>query len=818
MARKRVVFLNSLWFLKWIILASLIFFLTISIKVKAEIPIYQAQDLTQKGYILLHQGQPKAALQAWEEAEKRYNSQGNKEGVFESLSNQSLAFQALGLPRRACLVLTKALNIEELICSSTQTGTQYLEHLQDILQKKLNKPITITTIINLGDTLRSLNNLEESQVVLQSALFFGQPSDHLLMSLGNTQLSFYKRTRNRLKNTSKNAVKEEILESIKSQAKSALDVYKKLEFSSSMKIVLKSKLNRLKLLIEVRQITKEFQMDNEDILNLIRQLINSNFDIFSDSDIDSVYTRLNFIDSLINLIQKNIEITLDNRKLLDISLKYSQESLQLAERLYNSRAISYAYGYLGKVYSILGLNVESISSFKKAIAVSQSDKQWDIAYQWQHSLGGKYRDNGSFNEAKEEYDAAINNINKIRQNLLSYAEGQYDFLEKVEPVYIDYVNMLSENPNFSKETVIEVYKQLQTVQLENLVQCHKNETLNTNKSNFEFPVIYLINLGERVDVFLKFQGKLHHHSPNYKEVKSYLNSLIKNIQDENYSSLSESRTILYSQAIYKLVIAPIEQYLPSNGTLAFVLGDEFQNVPMSLLYDGKNYLRNRYSMTVLWGLDIPIPRPLNLNQMNALLAGMSKEGPSFKNRYAPKRLSPLPDVEREILSIKKYLNKSLVLLNEEFTSRKLQQAINNGYSIVHISTHGQFSSELKKTMILTWDEPLNIDEMSNLLQNRKDNSIDLLVLSACEAAKGDRRSVLGIAGVAFQAHTRSTLASLWLVDAKSTAILMADFYSNLKDGKSKAEALRLAQIHLSSQPEYSHPYYWSPFILVGSGV
>jgi CHAT domain-containing protein len=92
----------------------------------------------------------------------------------------------------------------------------------------------------------------------------------------------------------------------------------------------------------------------------------------------------------------------------------------------------------------------------------------------------------------------------------------------------------------------------------------------------------------------------------------------------------------------------------------------------------------------------------------------------------------------------------------------------------------------------------------------------LLVLSACESAKGDQRSILGLAGVAAQAGARSTIASLWLVDESSTATLMELFYSGLSAGLPKAEALRLAKLGLMDSPEFSHPFFWGSFILIGS--
>ncbi|MBW4442625.1 MAG: CHAT domain-containing protein [Plectolyngbya sp. WJT66-NPBG17] len=65
---------------------------------------------------------------------------------------------------------------------------------------------------------------------------------------------------------------------------------------------------------------------------------------------------------------------------------------------------------------------------------------------------------------------------------------------------------------------------------------------------------------------------------------------------------------------------------------------------------------------------------------------------------------------------------------------------------------------------------------------------------------------------------RSTLATLWSVNDNSTADLMTEFYRSLsqqKQNMSKAESLRQAQLKLLKDPNYQHPFYWSPFILIG---
>ena len=65
------------------------------------------------------------------------------------------------------------------------------------------------------------------------------------------------------------------------------------------------------------------------------------------------------------------------------------------------------------------------------------------------------------------------------------------------------------------------------------------------------------------------------------------------------------------------------------------------------------------------------------------------------------------------------------------------------------------------------------------------------------------------------AGTPSVMASLWSVDDKVTGLLMERFYTHLRSGMSKAEALRQAQMDVRA--EYPHPYYWAAFVLTGDG-
>ena len=142
--------------------------------------------------------------------------------------------------------------------------------------------------------------------------------------------------------------------------------------------------------------------------------------------------------------------------------------------------------------------------------------------------------------------------------------------------------------------------------------------------------------------------------------------------------------------------------------------------------------------------------------------------------------------------------------------------------MVHIATHGQFSSDVENTFILTWDGKINVQEFNSILRSREQkfsHPLELLVLSACQTATGDRRAALGLAGFAVRSGVRTTLGSLWQVSDRSSADLMIRFYQELAGGQpatSKAKALQKAQLALLKNPQSQHPFYWAPFVLLGN--
>jgi CHAT domain-containing protein len=97
---------------------------------------------------------------------------------------------------------------------------------------------------------------------------------------------------------------------------------------------------------------------------------------------------------------------------------------------------------------------------------------------------------------------------------------------------------------------------------------------------------------------------------------------------------------------------------------------------------------------------------------------------------------------------------------------------------------------------------------------------DLIVLSACETARGRvsaGEGVIGMTWALFVAGCPSTVASEWKVETGSTARLMVAFHRGLRSRVGKAAALREAQLTLLRSAEYRHPFYWAGFAMLGDG-
>ena len=265
-----------------------------------------------------------------------------------------------------------------------------------------------------------------------------------------------------------------------------------------------------------------------------------------------------------------------------------------------------------------------------------------------------------------------------------------------------------------------------------------------------------------------------------------------------------------AQELYSLIIAPLEPDI-KTPKLVIVPHDILHKVPFACLSDGRKALVDKYDLSVA-------PSSSLIEFLVSKRKADTSKFLGFANPATDK--ITLPFAENEVRAIKSMFPSRQVYSGPNATKTRATELSAN-FNVVHFACHGEFNDmqPLQSGLLLAHDGNndglLRIPDVFGLnLQEA-----NLVTLSACETALSKVRGGEDWAGMSrgfIYAGTPSILATLWSVDDKSTAILMQNFYKNwLKKGMSKPAALRQAQLALKSIPEYSHPFYWAPFVMIG---
>ena len=154
-----------------------------------------------------------------------------------------------------------------------------------------------------------------------------------------------------------------------------------------------------------------------------------------------------------------------------------------------------------------------------------------------------------------------------------------------------------------------------------------------------------------------------------------------------------------------------------------------------------------------------------------------------------------------------------ILLNEDFTAATMQAALQQQYPAVHIASHFQLApgNETDSYLLLGDGSALTLAQLKQW--PRAFAGVALLTLSACETGVGDGREIESFGELAQRQGAGAVLATLLRVPDQSTARLMPQFYRQ-QATLSNAEALRQAQLDLLRSPQFKHPFYWAPFLLI----
>ncbi len=730
----------------------------------------QAQALNTQGSLQLATGQPEAALHSWQEAEAAYAQARDEMGVLGSKINQAQAWQSLGMFRRS---------------------RNILEQVQQQLQTQPNSLVKAIGLRSLGLVWQAVGELQQSQTILKESLAIARtlnsPSDisAALFSLGNTARGL-------------------------GELPAALQYYQQAQaIATSPLEQLEAQLNQLKLLISLKQF--------KDAWALLPS-IEAHSSNLSPSR-DAIYAQVNLAESLMQLLDAQPKNTTALPERQDIA-QLLAKAVQQAKTLNDKRAESLALGTLGKLYEQTQQWSEAQNLTQQALMLSESINATDISYSQQWQLARVLTQKGEIRGAIAANQKAVEILQSIRSDLVAMnSDVRFSFAEQIEPIYRDLVSLLLQSP--SQENLKQARNTIESLQLAELENFFRLSCLKTKaeqidtvieKDDRTTAVIYPIILPDRLAVIVFLPGQpLHYYSTQLSQ--GTVEETVSQLRSAMNLAISNKQRLKVSQTIYDWLIRPVDAQLAGEDikTLVFVLDGVLRNVPMAALYDGQQYLIEKYSIALTPGLQLLEPRSLKQLKLRSLTGGLSEARSGF---------STLPAVEDEIKQISTNIP-SEILFNETFTRAAVENKIKAlPVAVVHLATHGQFSSNPEKTFLLTWDGRLNVETLSQLLKTREQTNkepIELLVLSACQTARGDKRAALGLAGLAVRSGVRSTVATLWSVNDQSTADAMVKFYRHLLQADdNRAESLRQAQLFLLNQEKYKHPYYWAPFVLIGN--
>ncbi|WP_208099123.1 CHAT domain-containing protein [Nostoc sp. 106C] len=720
-----------------------------------------AQALNTQGTIQLLQGQTETAINTWKQAAVIYDRTGDKTGKLISQINQAQGLQTLGQYRRAKTLL------EELVAE---------------LQNQPDSLLKAKGLRSLGVALQTIGDLQKSNTVLEKSLAiskqFNSPADVsvVLFSLGN------------------------IAKDLQNYDVALIDYQEVINLSPEPQAQLEAQLNKFSLLVKLQRW--------EPAKALIPE-IETNLSSLSPSR-PAIYASINFAETLMAI--ERAEENLIAAKTAQLLAK----TIQQAREIKDSRAETYSLQQLGKLYQQNGQLTDAKRLTQQAQKLAQEMDAADLVARTAAQSGTIAKEQGDIKSAIADYEIAFNHLQSLRSDLVAInPDVQFDFRESIEPIYRDYVSLLLEkgDEQSNLKQARQVIEALQLAELDNYFKdaCVDTHPVAIDQIDVQAAVIYPIILSDRLEVILSIPNQpLHHYSTQLS--KKQIENTLKHLYSYVSRGYISEESFQLSQKVYKWLIAPAEAKLNSSKvtTLVFVLDGFLRNLPMAALHDGDRYLLEKYSVALSPGLQL-FPQGLQRKKLGVLAAGLAEARQGF---------SSLPAVTGEIQEVTAKVE-AKVLLNQKFTRDSLKTALDSQpFPIVHLATHGQFSSNPKETFLLTWSDRISILDFDRLFQKRRLGilePIELLVMSACQTAAGDNRATLGLAGFALRSGAKSTIASLWSVNDESTSNLMKEFYQQLSNPKlSKAEALRQAQLKIKANPLYQHPYFWAAFVLVGN--
>ncbi|MCL5773948.1 MAG: tetratricopeptide repeat protein [Firmicutes bacterium] len=417
-------------------------------------------------------------------------------------------------------------------------------------------------------------------------------------------------------------------------------------------------------------------------------------------------------------------------------------------------------------------------------------------------------------ELSQEITAAMSDIQK--ENNTENAEKLRLHLKELKKEYEDTLEKLKiSNPE---------YASFKTVEVSSLKEIQKNLDAGT------LLLEYFTGL-KKSYLFIvdKSSIKVVEIPENENQLEEKISEVLKRVAGK--APLKEELTSLSN-----ILIKPAWESMKGKSKLIIIPHSSLHYLPFAMLVDSKgDYLIENFQILTqpsasVWLLCIKKPKEKGeklaayaIGDISISFGGKTKSQKAVSVRGTPVMsdeilrggLPPLPGTKEEVEEIARIYAGGKIFVGKKATIEDVKKNAAKG-TLVHFATHGildssypLFSGLVFSDGILTTSDIFGLDLKANLV-----------VLSACNTAGGrisNGDEIVGISRAFMYAGTPTVIATLWSIADVSTAELMQDFYKRLKQGKSKGAALQEAQKDMLKNSEYSHPYYWAPFLLIGDG-
>jgi len=303
--------------------------------------------------------------------------------------------------------------------------------------------------------------------------------------------------------------------------------------------------------------------------------------------------------------------------------------------------------------------------------------------------------------------------------------------------------------------------------------------------------------------------------------------LTKKIND--YIAALENRDLLYrdsSRVLYDLLLKPIAGELAKVANVRFVPDGALWRLPFHTLLDSNGrHLVERVAVSYSPSLALThrpaqdhAPAHSLLAFANPIIA--SRTASATRSLFRDATLGALPETATEARAVAKLYSDSEVHIGSDAQESTFKKDAPE-YRILHLAAHSIVDDGAPMFSSIVLNASSSDAHDDGLLEAHEIADLklraDLAVLSACETARGKVTAGEGMVGLSWAflaAGVPTTVVSQWKVGSASTADLMVDFHKQLRAGRSTASALRDAMLDLRRNPQYRHPFYWAPFVVI----